>query len=292
MTINRRDFLKKTGFGLGGLLVQPDVSKLVTSPGSLKGGAGMLFDASKCVGCTECQVACKKRLNTLNPEVDISEYDVNPHDLSAYTWSLIKLYKDETDDSRSSFVKVQCMHCLHPACVSVCPVGALTKSEAGPVVYDDKKCFGCRYCMAACPFDIPKYQWDKVLPLIQKCDFCADRQAEGKQPACSTVCPTGALLFGNRDELLEIAHDRINNDSRYVDHIYGEHEVGGTAQLYISQVPFELLGFQALSAVSLPGLTWPWMAAVPGVVVVVGSLMSGIYWFTKRRNKLQLEKEE
>jgi|AutmiccommuBRH23_1029490.scaffolds.fasta_scaffold00023_126 formate dehydrogenase iron-sulfur subunit len=292
MTINRRDFLKKTGLGLGGLLVQPDVSKLRLSSESSTESAGMLFDASKCVGCTECQVACKVRLNSLNPDEDISEYDLDPRDLSAYTWSLIKLYKDETDDSRSSFVKVQCMHCLHPACVSVCPVGALTKSEIGPVVYDDKKCFGCRYCMAACPFDIPKYQWDKVFPLIQKCDFCADRQEAGLQPVCSSVCPTGALLFGKREELLEIARERIKNDSRYVDHIYGEHEVGGTAQLYISHVPFELLGFQALSAVSLAGLTWPWMAAVPGIAVVVTSLMGGIYWFTKKRNQAQEEKKE
>lgn len=292
MTINRRDFLKKTGLGLGGLLVQPDIRKLsLSSEGSI-GSAGMLFDASKCVGCTECQVACKLRLNSVNPEEDISEYDLNPRDLSAYTWSLIKLYKDETDDSRSSFVKVQCMHCLHPACVSVCPVGALTKSESGSVLYDDKKCFGCRYCMAACPFDIPKYQWDKVFPLIQKCDFCDDRQEAGLQPACSSVCPTGALLFGKREELLEIARERIKNDSRYVDHIYGEHEVGGTAQLYISYVPFELLGFQALSAVSLAGLTWPWMAAVPGIAVVVTSLMSGIYWFTKKRIQAQEDQEE
>lgn len=292
MTINRRDFLKKTGLGLGGLLVQPDLQKFNLSSEGATDSAGMLFDASKCVGCTECQVACKLRLNSLNPELDISEYDLNPRDLSAYTWSLIKLYKDETDDSRSSFVKVQCMHCLHPACVSVCPVGALTKSENGPVVYDDKKCFGCRYCMAACPFDIPKYQWDKVFPLIQKCDFCADRQAAGLQPACSSVCPTGALLFGKREELLEIARERINNDSRYVDHIYGELEVGGTSQLYISYVPFELLGFQALSAVSLAGLTWPWMSAVPGVAVVVASLMGGIYMYTKKRNLTKEEKKE
>ena len=291
MTINRRDFIKKTGLGLGALLAQPAVNELSASPRGTAGGAGMLYDSSKCVGCKECQVACKERLNSLIPEVDISEVDANPNKLSAYTWTLIKLYKDGVDDSQSAFVKVQCMHCVDPACVSVCPVGAFTKTEAGPVVYDANKCFGCRYCMAACPFDIPKYQWEKVFPLIQKCDFCADRQKAGLQPACSTACPTGALLYGQRADLLQIAKSRIKSDPRYVDHIYGEHEVGGTAQLYISHVPFEKLGFQALSTLSLPSRTWPWMLAVPGIVVVVGGLMSSIYWITKRRIKLQHEED-
>ncbi len=292
MSINRRDFLKKTSFGLGAFLLLPDGSKLTISSGNSEDGAGMLFDTSMCVGCKECQIACKQRLISLNTEEDISEYDVDPTDLSAYTWSLIKLYQNETLDDQSTFVKVQCMHCLEPACVSVCPVGAITKTEAGPVVYDAEKCFGCRYCMAACPFNVPKYQWEKVFPLIQKCDFCADRQEAGLQPACSSVCPTGALLFGKREDLLQIAKNRIKDDVRYVDHIYGEFEVGGTAQLYITQIPFKLLGFQALSSVSLPSRTWPWMAAVPGVVVVVGSIMSAIYWVINRRNNPKQKKEE
>lgn len=292
MSINRRDFLKKTSFGLGASLLLPDGSKLNISSGNSEDGMGMLFDASMCVGCKECQLACKERLVSLNTEEDVSEYDLDPTDLSAYTWSLIKLYKDEKDDDKSTFVKVQCMHCLSPACESVCPVGAIKKTDAGPVVYDAEKCFGCRYCMAACPFNVPKYQWEKVFPLIQKCDFCADRQEAGLQPACASVCPTGAIQFGKREDLLKIAKNRIKEDSSYLDHIYGEFEVGGTSQLYISKVPFELLGFQALSAVSLPSHTWPWMAAVPGVVVVVGSIMTAIYWVINRRNNPKQKKEE
>ena len=290
MSIDRRDFLKKTGLGLGGFFALPVADKVATGSESSEDSAGMLYDSALCVGCKECQVACKERLNSLSPDVGISAYDVDPDNLSAYTWTLIKLYKDEEDDTQSAFVKVQCMHCVDPACVSVCPVGALEKTAAGPVVYDAEKCFGCRYCMAACPFDVPKYQWEKVNPLIQKCDFCADRQAEGSEPACSTSCPTGALQFGKRADLLLTARSRIKNKPDYIKHIYGEYEVGGTAKLYISKVPFEKLGFQAFYAESLPGLTWPWMLSVPGIVVVVGSLMGGIYWVKKRR--LEMQKEE
>jgi formate dehydrogenase iron-sulfur subunit len=287
MSVDRREFLKLTGLGLGGLFVQPSKGKVSNS--EVSESMGTLYDSTKCVGCKECQEACSERLDLLVPEVDVIELNDAPDDLSAYTWTLVKLHQEGEDET---FVKVQCMHCVDPACVSACPVGALQKMETGPVVYDADKCFGCRYCMAACPFNVPKYQWDKVLPLVQKCDFCADRQAEGLEPACSKVCPTGALKFGKRSEILAEARSRLlENPGKYVDHIYGENEVGGTSKLYLSPIAFEKLGLPEFDSKALPDLTWPWMMGIPGIVVGVGGLMSGIYWVSKRRIENQKEEE-
>src|SRR5512146_1868684 len=199
MPVNRRKFLKLAGgAGLGALalpLATGKVSAGAPAEGAtpLAGNASsMLYDSTVCVGCRACQVDCKKRSN-LKHETDPQGLYEEPLDLSAYTWTLIKLYKGEEGPA---FIKNQCMHCVEPACASVCPVGALEKLESGPVIYHAERCIGCPYCMAACPFGIPKTQWDKTLPLIQKCDFCADRQAKGDQPACTEACPTGALVAG------------------------------------------------------------------------------------------------
>jgi hypothetical protein len=141
--------------------------------------------------------------------------------------------------------------------------------------------------MAACPFGIPKARWRETLPLIQKCDFCADRQAQGLEPACGEVCPTGALISGKRGRMLEIAHQRLVDDGQYVQHVYGESEAGGTSMLYISRVDFEKLGFPALDDTSLPDITWPYMKAVPWIVATVASLSTAIYFYTHRRSQVQ-----
>ncbi|MCJ7626727.1 MAG: hydrogenase 2 operon protein HybA [Anaerolineaceae bacterium] len=285
MSVDRREFLKITGLGLSSFFMQPFQSKFssVISDVSM----GMLFDATVCIGCKKCQEACSEIRS--GPATNRDEFDVAaPEKLSADTWTLIKLYQDQEDKSSYAFIKAQCMHCVDPACVSACPLGALQKTEEGPVIYDPEICFGCRYCMAACPFGIPKYEWDKVLPLVQKCDFCADRQKEGLLPACAEACRIGALTYGKRSELLVEARSRIkNNPDKYVDHIYGEHEVGGTSMLYISHVPFEKLGLPTLDTKALPELTEPWMTGLPGVVLGVGGLMSGIYWISNRRSEKQ-----
>jgi len=163
-------------------------------------------------------------------------------------------------------------------------VGAFRKTAEGPVVYDSYKCIGCRYCMMACPFRVPKCEWDTPTPLILKCNFCADRQAEGMEPACVQVCPTGAIVFGNRGDLIAEARQRItDNPGKYQDHIYGEYEAGGTLGLYISHVPFEKLGFPTLDARPNTASSEAAMTTVPGVVVGAVTLLSGSYWFTKRR---------
>jgi formate dehydrogenase iron-sulfur subunit len=289
MTIDRREFIKRTGMGLASAFVMPDLTKPL-SPKVSEDCMGTLFDATKCVGCRQCEIACKSNHTSDEASAAGSQADQRDMELNAETWSIIELYQDEENKNIYSFVKVQCMHCMDPACVSACPVGALQKTENGPVVYDENICIGCRYCMAACPFEIPKYEWEKVFPRVRKCDFCADRQECGQEPACVEACTMGAITYGKRADLIVEAKNRIqHNPSNYIDHVYGEHEVGGTSNLYISKVPFEKLGLPTLNSASLPSLTWPWMKAVPGVAVTVASLMTFLYWLTGRKTKIAME---
>ncbi len=180
------------------------------------------------------------------------------------------------------------MHCNYPTCASVCPVKAFEKTANGPVVYHSRKCIGCRYCIQACPFNVPTYEWESTKPLVTKCTMCAERQKQGKITACSEACPTEATIFGDRDELLKEARRRIKeNPELYVNHIYGEKEAGGTSVLMLSNVPFEKLGFRAdLIEEPLSHLTWEIMSKIPDYVVVSGVFLYGIYWIINRRMEL------
>jgi len=288
MKIERRDFLKMMGSGLAAAVIQP--AALNVSAAASPDSMGTLFDAAQCIGCRNCQAACREQRSSQDPDAELSVAKANPMDLDENTWSLVKLYQDEDDKSAYAFVKVQCMHCVDPACASACPVGALEKTPGGPVIYHKELCIGCRYCMAACPFNVPKYQWSKVFPLVRKCDFCADRQANGQQPACTEACRIGALKYGNRNDLLAEAHARIDSDpDMYINQVYGENELGGTSALYISDVAFEKLGFPAYDSKALPDLTKPWLSAVPGIIVGVGGAMSLLSWYTRRRANLQAQ---
>jgi formate dehydrogenase iron-sulfur subunit len=189
----------------------------------------------------------------------------------------------------SIFVRRFCMHCQVPTCVSVCPVGALTKTAAGPVVYDASKCMGCRYCMMACPFGVPRYEWRVVLqPKVKKCTMCAPRQARGQQPACTEVCPVQAGIFGDRNDLLNEAEKRLRDEpSKYFQHVYGKEEVGGTSVLYLSEVSFAQLGLPAnLPTDPLPGLTFRVLSEIPTLVTLAGALLGGIWWITNRREEV------
>lgn len=248
---------------------------------------GVLYDSTKCIGCRACQVACKQ-WNEMPAETttNTGSYE-NPPKTSAYTLTKIRFNELEHDGKfHWVFTKIQCMHCEHPACAEACLVGAFQKTPEGAVVYDDNKCIGCRYCMVACPFGIPCYQWDDPTPWVRKCNFCADRQAVGLKPACVTTCPTGALKFGERDDLIAEAHQRIAaNRDKYVDHVYGEHEVGGTSWLYLSPVPFEKLGMPVVGQEAVTVNVERAVGAVPPVLVGVAAVMSGIYWLVKRRQQ-------
>jgi formate dehydrogenase iron-sulfur subunit len=235
--------------------------------------AGLLIDTTRCVGCQACSAACKEQ-NNLPLEIEAQT--------TAYTWTTVEKHG-------GTFVRRLCFHCLTPTCVSACPVGALIKTPAGPVVYDATKCIGCRYCIMACPFGVPKYQWDTAVPIVGKCILCSERLEAGLPTACASVCPTGATLFGERDALLREAHARIeHNRDLYVDRVYGEEEAGGTSVLMLSATSFRNLGLNTnVPHDPLPVLTWRVLSKVPDFVIVAGVLLYGIHWITARRDVVQ-----
>jgi len=290
ININRREFFKFAGITAGIVAGSGKVSSAKASIGTGEVGdmACMLYDATKCVGCRACQTACRG-VNDKAPEVDVTGLYDTPIELSGDTWTIIQLYKSNEDDSDWSFVKHNCMHCVDPACVNACTIGALQKTPDGPVTYDDSLCFGCRYCMVACPFDVPKYEWDTNSPFVQKCDFCVSngRMEAGDGPACVDVCPTDALAWGSRDDMLAQAHTEIeaNPDKYFENRVYGEHEVGGTSQLVLSPVAFEKLGLPTADSRSLPELTKIANWSVPAIIVGMGGLMSAIYWGRTRNEQ-------
>ena len=274
-----------------------------------------LIDTTKCIGCKACQVSCKEWNELPGVQTQLQQTPgfgtfQNPTTLDAYTYMLITHH--EVDDPkapagfRDVYTKRQCMHCDDPACVSACPVTALKKSEEGPVVYHPDICIGCRYCMWACPFGAISAQWDKLAPEISKCTLCSDRlhpiaplELNGKPlslfeqkrytdavalPACVKACPADALDFGDREEMLKRAKGRIaDGKGKYIDHIYGEKEAGGTATLYLSSVPFEKLGLPAVGTESYPGRSIKALKAVPPAVIALGALLGGAFALGRRR---------
>ncbi len=236
----------------------------------------MLIDLTLCIGCNACQDACKV-------ENSLPKGEEKKLSSTAYT---------ALEEHDGVYVRRMCQHCNEPTCVSVCPVGAFEKTAEGPVLYDETKCIGCRYCIQACPFQVPRYEWSSNYPRVQKCRLCADRLKKGLPTACAEACPTGATIFGDRDDLVRIAYERLHAaPDKYVDRIYGLQEVGGTSILYLSSVPFEKLGFNTkLEEAALPMLTWNALSKVPSVVSIGGALLCGIWWITNRRIEVQKEK--
>jgi formate dehydrogenase iron-sulfur subunit len=253
-----------------------------------------LIDTTKCTGCRGCQVACKQ-WNQLKAEKTVffsGEGYQNPPAMSEYTFTRIK-FRDYQKNGQNEFAfyKEMCMHCNEPACASVCPVGAFKKTAEGPVVYDDKRCIGCRFCMVACPFGIPKYEWSKAFPLVRKCTGCYSRIKEGLRPACATACPT-AITYGNRGDMLLEAQRRIKNrPNRYYPAIYGMEEAGGTSVLYLTHQPLDELGFKKVTRRPLPSYTWQALRLVPGIFLGVGGTLSAISWFQNRKERIRREEE-
>ena len=243
----------------------------------------ILVDVTKCTGCERCVSACLD-VNHLDHQLADIDRIMSRDGLSANR--LLAL--DKVDDGR--FARKSCMHCVDPSCVSACLVGGLTKSKEGPVVYDATECIGCRYCMLACPFHIPRYEWDKTLPLVRKCDMCIDRLQQGQQPACVEACPNNALLFGERNQILGEAHNRISSSpDQYLDHIWGENEFGGTCVLYVSDVDLSELGWSEQALAGIPSLTDPLIAKTPFIGVSVAATLLSVNWIIRRRMRLAVE---
>jgi formate dehydrogenase iron-sulfur subunit len=246
---------------------------------------GVLVDMTRCIGCRGCQAACKSWNEQDVTKTKCDGDYTSPKDLSSSCYTNIRYVEQEKDNIPVwSFVKSQCMHCKDPACVSACPVGAFTKTDEGAVLYNFDRCIGCRYCMVACPFGIPKYEWKSTSPAIRKCTFCSDRLVNGKKPACVQSCPSNAMTFGGLADITKEAEKRLReHPGKYVNHIFGKEEAGGTQWLYISAIPFDQLGFVTkIPPVKLPGLTWNMLSEIP---FKVGALVVGLSLIAAFRNR-------
>ena len=289
MGISRRGFLKLMLAAGGSTLL----SKIPTAKASedfdgYPNRFGVLTDLSRCIGCRSCEAACNEANKLPKPDVPFDDQSVfatkrRPTE-KAYT--VVNRY--EQPNGEPVFRKIQCNHCNEPACASACLVKAYTKTPEGAVVYNPDICLGCRYCMVACPFSVPAYEYDNAFsPRIRKCNMCHDRVRAGGVPACVEACPVDTLQFGKRADLIEMARDRIKKEpDKYVHHIYGEREVGGTSWLYLSPVPFDRVGFKTnLGEKPYPELTRGFLSAVPLVLVLWPALLGGFALFTDKKKE-------
>ncbi len=280
MQLTRRKFLQ----GAAACAVMPAAAAAYGPAGDNEPQA-VLVDTTLCVGCRSCEAACSEA-NEL-PD-SLSEEPVaapSPAAIMATTTSRFTVVHTAAATEIERFVKLQCMHCVDPACASACPTRALEKMPGGPVVYHASRCLGCRYCMVSCPFGVPRYEYESLAPRVRKCTFCADRQSRGEPPACVAACPTGALTYGKRNDLLGTARERVYApDSSYVRHVFGEKEAGGTSWLYISDIPLDQLGLpDNLGAHAYSSLTRTALGAVPAILILWPALLLGIYNITNRR---------
>jgi Fe-S-cluster-containing dehydrogenase component len=323
MKLDRRQFLKAAAAGgaaacaasaqaRGNKTIPPDA-------------VGLLFDGTICIGCRACMTACKREngmpteFNELEqtPGVQAAVWDA-PLDISGKTLNVIKVYRDGNGERRNeevdgfAFTKLSCYHCVDPSCVSACPVSAMTKDEkTGIVSYSKEACIGCRYCVAACPFGIPRFTYDQALPQISKCQLCKHRYAEGNYAACAEVCPTGATLFGPISELKkEIARrkslapgtetvfprGKIGGDDhylgvayKYVDHVYGEKEIGGTQVLHLSSVPFDKLAKPTLPDVAPASVSESLQHTLYHGMIAPLIFLAGLVFVAKRNMKNEEE---
>lgn len=232
----------------------------------------VLFDSTLCVGCGACVESCKEKNG------------LPPGDEKKLCNTAVSVIQEREVDGETLFIKRVCMHCNQPACESVCPVGAIKKEGIGAVVYHKKYCMGCRYCMLACPFQVPTYEWFEMAPYIVKCDMCFEKISRGEVTSCTDACPTGATSFGDRDELIKLAHEKIEEETSKQLFLYGEKEVGGTSTLFLTDLtPQQLALPNALPKQPVPTYTAEVLHKVPHVIVMGVSGLAGIWWITNRR---------
>jgi len=292
MGINRRKLLKFIGLtGGGALLSASRKARAVENFTGWPDRYGVLTDTTLCVGCRSCEEACNAVNNLPEPEIPFDDQDIFKQkrrpEANAYT--VVNSHPNPNNPDEPIFAKIQCMHCNEPACASACLVAALTKTPEGAVIYNEDVCIGCRYCLTACPFYMPAYDYSSAFsPKVTKCIMCYENIAKGEVPACVENCPAEANIFGKRSELIKIARNRIReNPDLYVDHIYGETEAGGTSWLYLASVPFEKLDFQTnVGTKPYAEYTRGFLSMVPAVLVIWPALLGGFYAFTKRKEEI------
>lgn len=259
---NRRDFLKLSTASAVALIPAAAEASADRKSADFDDVFGVLVDTAVCVGCRKCEWACDNSNSLsdqpLNSFEDKSVF-ASRRRPTYQRYTVVNQIEPADNNEKKNYIKLQCMHCNEPACVSACIVGALKKEPEGPVSYDAWKCIGCRYCMVACPFQIPAYEYDNALdPEVRKCTFCLDKLRKGEKPACVAICPNEALTFGKRGDLIKMAHSRIAlNPDRYIDHIYGQNEVGGTSWMYLAPVDFSRTDLPKLPDKSIPQTTEP-----------------------------------
>ncbi|UCD63519.1 MAG: 4Fe-4S dicluster domain-containing protein [Candidatus Zixiibacteriota bacterium] len=298
MSIKRREFLKITTAAATAALATSSAAKGMESFTGWPDRYGMLTDTTLCIGanCRRCEEACKKANDRPMDGLDLNDNSVFERtrrtDPNSYT--VVNRFPNPRDPETPIYVKKQCMHCNEPACASACLVAAFTKTKEGPVIYNKDVCIGCRYCMMACPFYVPTYDYfDAFAPQVRKCTMCYDRIKEGKIPACADVCPKEAITFGKRSDLITLAREKIrHNPERYHPYLYGESEVGGTGWLYLAGTDFTNIGFSNnLGNTPYPELTRGFLSVVPLVLTIWPVLFTGFYKFTQSREAAKTESD-
>lgn len=296
--MKRRDFLK--GCIMCGAATTLGVSSKAWGVGSFEGypeGMGVLVDLTRCVGCRSCEAACNQEQKLPAPSESFADQSVfaekrRPTE-GAYT--VVNRYEPKQQGAAPVYRKIQCNHCNEPACLTSCFVNAYTKTKEGAVIYNSKICVGCRNCMIACPFNVPGYSYSSAFnPVVKKCIFCHEtRLKNGRPPACVEVCPQEVLTFGHRKELLKIANQRIKEmPDRYVDHVYGEKEVGGTGWIYLSGVPFDQVGFDTtLGNEPIISNVKEFLGTVPMVLSIWPALFTGFHLLSTRKKNHSHEED-
>ena len=299
--INRRGFLQGSLVASAAATVSLAKKSEAATFEGYPNAMGVLVDLSRCVGCRSCEAACNKEQDLpapAKPFNDFSVFDEMQHGQKRRTdetrYTIVNRY-DIPGREHPLFRKIQCNHCQEPACLTSCFVNAYTKTPEGAVIYDPDVCVGCRTCMVACPFYIPTFRYSSAFhPRIMKCVFCYDtRLTKGLPPACVESCPQEALTFGRRSDLLDMGKQRIReNPGAYVDHIYGEHEAGGTAWMYISPAPFEQAGFD-VTVPKEPILNYvkDFLSIVPMVLTIWPALFAGFHLLATRKDKMEQQKK-
>ncbi len=295
MSFSRRGFV---GGAIGAL-----IGSSTAEAGTIKhfegypGRYGLLHDTTLCVGCRSCEVACAEVNDLPIPEIPVDDpvaFETTRRTTDT-ALTVVNRYVDGTDEQQPIYRKLQCMHCNEPCCATVCPVHAFEKTPEGPVLYDPEVCMGCRYCIMACPYNALAYEYeDPVTPKVMRCTMCYPRIKEGLVPGCAEACPMGAITFGEREELLEVARERIRKfPDRYVHHVFGEYEFGGTSWLVLAGTEFSNLDLhEGLTLEPLPAIATSYLGVVPLVITIYPGLLLGMYAFSKRQKAVAAEEQQ